>query len=268
MPTVSVKGRQIGYEEVGAGEPLILIHGAQSDRHQFNIFLPLLGDGIRAIAYDQRDTRENPYDGGSAYSIVDMAGDLADFLDAMGIAKAHVLGTSYGGMIAMAFAIHYPERVHSLVLAATTPSHTMTEPITQFGSEQRDPAAIERFMLENAITSEAIDSDPQLVADVKTAIRPGSPDAVARRLAAPRLADCRDDLHCIMAPTLVLHGQRDRIFSSRTAIWTAEHIKGSKLVLLPDAAHSLTLENRHPVSRMVREFVLDHPIKAAGNSAA
>src|SRR3546814_12592935 len=81
----------------------------------------------RAIAYDQRDTRENIYEGESPYTIYDLAQDCVDFLAAMGIEKAHVMGTSYGGTIAMMTAIHFPERVQSLVLAATTPSFAMTE---------------------------------------------------------------------------------------------------------------------------------------------
>src|SRR3546814_6573173 len=83
MATVSVNGRSIGYEESGYGDPLILIHGGQSDRHQFDLFRPLLGDRIRAIAYDQRDTRENIYEGESPYTIYDLAQDCVDFLAAM-----------------------------------------------------------------------------------------------------------------------------------------------------------------------------------------
>ena len=87
MATVSVNGRSVGYEESGSGEPLILVHGGQSDRYQFDLFRPLLGDGIRAIAYDQRDTRENIYEDVSPYTIHDLAQDCVDFLAAMGIEK-------------------------------------------------------------------------------------------------------------------------------------------------------------------------------------
>src|SRR3546814_4962623 len=111
MATVSVNGRSIGYEESGYGDPLILIHGGQSDRHQFDLFRPLLGDRIRAMAYDQRDTRENIYEGESPYTIYNLPQDCVDFLAAMGIEKAQVLGTSYGGPIAWMTRIHFLDGV-------------------------------------------------------------------------------------------------------------------------------------------------------------
>src|SRR3546814_2486126 len=107
MATVSVNGRSIGYEESGYGDPLILIHGGQSDRHQFDLFRPLLGDRIRAIAYDQRDTRENIYEGASSSTLYDLAQDRVDFLAAMGIETDHVMGPSYGASIAMMPAITF-----------------------------------------------------------------------------------------------------------------------------------------------------------------
>lgn len=259
MATVSVNGRSIGYEESGYGDPLILIHGGQSDRHQFDLFRPLLGDRIRAIAYDQRDTRENIYEGESPYTIHDLAQDCVDFLAAMGIDKAHVMGTSYGGTIAMMTAIHFPERVQSLVLAATTPSFAMAEPIVGQATAGRDASAIENFSLQHMIKPGAADSDVR-TAETREAIRPGPPAAVERRMSAARAHDCRGDLHRIVAPTLVVRGEEDPFISTATAAWTVDQIKDAKLVLVPEAGHSLTRHHREEVAPIIREFVLSHPI--------
>jgi pimeloyl-ACP methyl ester carboxylesterase len=258
MATISVNGRDIGYEESGSGEPLILIHGGMSDRHQFDLFRPLLGEGIRAIAYDQRDTRENVYEGAPPYTFRDLAEDCANFLTAMGIEKAHVMGTSYGGIIAMMTAIHFPERVQSLILSSTTPSFTMAEPLVAQATAGRDAAAIQRFSLEHMVTPGGADSDVR-AAEIKAATRPGPPEAVERRMSAARNHDCRDDLHRIKAPTLVLCGEEDPFISTATAAWTADQIKGAKLVLVPEAGHSLTRHHRQAASPIVREFVLSHP---------
>src|SRR3546814_14158751 len=75
----------------------------------------------------------------------------------MGIGKAHVMGTSYGGTIAMMTAIHFPERVQSLVLAATTPSFAMAEPIVSQATAGRDASAIENFSLQHMIKPGAAD---------------------------------------------------------------------------------------------------------------
>lgn len=272
MAIVSVNGRNIGYEESGSGEPLVLIHGGVSDRHQYDIFRPLLGDGIRAIAYDQRDTRENPYEGGS-YTIRDLAEDLANFLTAMGLDKAHILGHSYGGTIAMMAAIHFPERIQSVILAGTTPSVEMAEETvkgvlannakmnatTALAGEDREDTAMDQHLLPLGITQDKR-NDPQVLAEVKAVIRSGPPESLERRLMATVGHDCRDELHRITAPTMVLHGAQDLLADPEGAKLMAERIKGSKLVLLPDMGHSLTIQHRREVAPIVREFVLSHPI--------
>src|SRR3546814_17875810 len=99
----------------------------------------------------------------------------------MGIEKAHVMGTSYGGTIAMMTAIHFPERVQSLVLAATTPSFAMAEPIVSQATAGRDASAIENFSLQHMIKPGAADSDVR-TAETRAAIRTGPPAAVERRM--------------------------------------------------------------------------------------
>jgi 3-oxoadipate enol-lactonase len=272
MAIVTVDGRQIGYEESGSGEPLILIHGGVSDRHQYDIFRPLLGDGIRAIAYDQRDTRENPYEAGS-YNIRDLAKDLANFITAMGLERAHILGHSLGGTIAMTIAIDYPDRVQSVILAGTTPASMLTREAVQgvlannarmdeasaLAGDDRADTPMDGFLLPMGITKDK-HADPQVLAEVRAVIRPGTPASLERRLMATTDHDVRDELHRIAAPTLVLHGENDLLASADGARFMAERIKGSRLVLLPDTGHSLTIQHRREVAPIVREFVLRHPI--------
>jgi pimeloyl-ACP methyl ester carboxylesterase len=263
MATVIANGIKVPYEESGAGEPLVLIHGGQGDRHGYDFFRPLLGDGIRAIAYDQRDTRENPYTGGESYSIRDLAADCAAFISAMGLKKAHILGTSYGGLIAMTTAIHFPERIQSVILGATTPSYKMTEPLTTQATAERDAATIQRFMLLQSITLDAIDNDKLLVAEAMANVRPGPPESVARRMGAARQHDCVDELGRIKAPTLVLHGEEDPLISAKTATFLADHIKGAELKLRPRMRHGFILQERHEIAEIVRAFVLKNAINKA-----
>jgi 3-oxoadipate enol-lactonase len=105
----------------------------------------------------------------------------------------------------------------------------------------------------------ALDNDVR-AAEIKAATRPGPQEAVERRMLAARNHDCCDDLHRINAPTLVLRGEEDPFVSTATAAWTAEQIKGARLVLVSEAGHSLTLYDRQAVAPIVREFVLSHPI--------
>src|SRR3546814_16152294 len=78
-------------------------------------------------------------------------------------------------------------------------------------------------------------------------------------MSAARANDCRGDLHRIVAPTLVVRGEEDPFISTATAAWTVDHINDAKLVLVPEAWHSL---KRHPCaggSPITRTFVLIHP---------
>ena len=262
MAIITANEIDIRYTESGAGEPLVLIHGGQSDRCQFDVFRPLLGEGIRAIAYDQRDSPQTPYEL-RAYSMQDHAEDCAAFLTALGLEKAHLMGESYGGAVAMVTAISFPGRVQSLILAATTPSWTMAEPIVEQAVAELDPGAIERAMLERAITPSAIDDDPILVNEIRAAFRPRSPEATGRRMSAIRQHDCRDRLSEIQAPTLILHGDEDPLISAKTAEWTAEHIRGAHLALLPGSRHGLTFQHRRRTAELVRSFVLENSLYEA-----
>src|SRR5690606_36417624 len=140
------------------------------------------------------------------YGFHDHAQDCVDFMNAMGIEKAHVMGTSYGGMIAMTTAIDFPERVHSLILSSTTASFEMAEPLaTQATSSERSADEIQQFSMQHMVTAGTVDREAKM-AETKAAVRPGPPEAVARRMAAARGHDVRGDLHRIKAATMVLVG--------------------------------------------------------------
>src|SRR3546814_2170792 len=168
------------------------------------------------------------------------------------------MGTSYGGTIAMMTAIHFPERVQSLVLAATTPSFAMAEPIVRQATAGRDASAIENFSLQHMIKPGDADSDVR-TAETRAAIRPGPPAAVERRMSAARAHDCRGDLHRIVAPNLVVRGEEEPFISTATAAWTVDHIKAAQHVLVLEAGNGPTRHHRDGVAPIIRDFVLSHP---------
>lgn len=244
--------------ESGSGEPLVLVHGGEGDRHQFDLFRPLLGDGVRALAYDQRDTPDNPYAGQAAYSMRDLASDYVAFIRSLGLERAHVLGTSYGGVVAMTIAIHFPDSVQSLILACTTPSYKLIEPPTVEVTSRADPDTIVRILIEQEIPRELLENDPRLADEIRATIRPGAADGVERRMAAARAHEARDELRLIKAPTLVLHGEDDPFVKPELAVLMAEQIPGAELEIFPGVRHSLTTTHRRATAPRVRKFVLEH----------
>src|SRR5579883_117856 len=207
MPVVKINDIRIYYEIHGAGEPVVLIAGLNSDHGMYRGILPLLAPHYQVIVFDNRgvggtDKPDIPY------SIEMMAEDTAGLLNALGIQQAHILGTSMGGRIAAALVLRYPQMVRSLVLVSTA--------LTRRGSSTSQARRLLPLQLKT----------PMLRS-------PYSHYALRRQLEASRSYDCMDRLGEIQVPTLILHGQRDRL----TPLWLAEEvhrgIRGSQMLVFP-----------------------------------
>lgn len=245
----------LSFDETGRGEPLILLHGSNSDRRQFRSFTPLLGDGIRAIATDQRDSPDSPC-APAPYGMEDHAHDLAHFLDERALDEAHIFGASYGGAVAMTFAILHPHRVKSLILAVTGSERSRFHTPDLSAIRNDDPDAVRRFMLEAVISPEAIDNDPDLVAEVNAVLLIREPDAFARRAAAIDPHDMTARLGEITAPVLVLAGEHDPIVPAAEARDMALAIPRARFEMLAGSRHGITIQHRERTAKIVREFVL------------
>jgi pimeloyl-ACP methyl ester carboxylesterase len=115
--TASVNGATLAYREQGEGESVVFVHGSPDDLRSWKQQLPGIGASYRAIAYSRRYARPNedipPDVDDQTLPHVD---DLVAFLRVMGAAAAHLVGHSWGGLIALMAAIRHPQVVRSLVL--------------------------------------------------------------------------------------------------------------------------------------------------------
>jgi 3-oxoadipate enol-lactonase len=247
-------GRTTLYETSGTGTPLVLIHGAESARGQFDDFMPALAPGIRAISYDQRDTAPDDV-GNEQYDIGLLADDLAEFLTALGVPAAHVLGTSFGGAVAQHFALRHPERVRSLTLAATFAS---AAPLTAFAARTtgKTPQEMAVVMGESGVSPQAAAADTGLPGRLQAALVVRAPAQQARRRHALLAHDVESRLAAITAPTLVVHGTDDPIVPFSSAETIAALIPGAALVPLEGGRHAVSLEFRDRLAGLVSEFVL------------
>jgi pimeloyl-ACP methyl ester carboxylesterase len=118
MPIARLEGININYKVEGQGDPLVFIAGFSSQRNSFISQVGLFRKHFKVITFDNRGVGKSSKPAGP-YSTRMMADDIIKLLDYLKIDKAHIVGTSMGGMIAQELAINYPHRILKLVLAFT-----------------------------------------------------------------------------------------------------------------------------------------------------
>jgi pimeloyl-ACP methyl ester carboxylesterase len=252
----------IYWDEAGEGEPVLLIMGLGSSRAVWHRIRPALATQYRTIAFDNRGVGESDVPAGP-YSMREMAADAVAVMGAAKIASAHVLGLSMGGMIAQELALQYPDRVRSLILACTSPggkNAVQADPdvlsvVTSFTSTSPE-AGTEAFvpLLHAAGTARTrIDEDLAL----RRKWYP-SADGYRGQLQAIRGWEAFSRLHQIRVPTLVIHGDCDRLIPTRNGEILAERIPGAKLVLLPQAGHVFLTDQPERSQTEIIGFLSQH----------
>ena len=258
MPFVENQGAKIYWDEQGSGEPLLLIMGLSYPSCMWHRTRPALAKGYRTIALDNRGVGQSDAPPG-VYSIALMASDAAAVLSAAGIETSHVFGVSMGGMIAQEFALQYPKRVRSLILGCTTaggPHAVKAEPaalqtlMRQDLTPEESKEAIIPFIYDAATPRERIDEDMA----IRMKWYP-SPQGYAGQLQGIFGWEAHSRIAQITAPTLVVHGETDRLIPSANAQLIAERIPAAKLVLIPHASHIFETDQPGAANHAILEFL-------------
>src|SRR5712691_12441450 len=136
MSVAKVGTIELYYDEHGSGDPLLLVMGLAADSAAWMFQVPDFARHHRTIVFDNRGVGRSAKPPGP-YTIHEMADDAAGLLDALDIARAHIVGVSMGGMIAQELALRHPQRVRGLVLACTFPEPDVeVERQREFGMTQ------------------------------------------------------------------------------------------------------------------------------------
>lgn len=215
---------KLAWERHGAGAPLLLIHGLGYARWGWEPVLPGLADRFDVILFDNRGIGESDAPPGP-YTAADMAADAIQVLDEAGVERAHVVGTSLGGMIAQELALAHPERVDRLVLACTTPGGPKGHPMPQITvslmaeAATLEPAVALRRFVENALAPPTVAAHPELVERIMQhrLATAQAPAAWAAQATAGATFDAYDRLGGLAVPTLVQHGDEDVVVDPRNA---------------------------------------------------
>ena len=247
-------------EELGEGEPLLLIAGLGQGLWAWRYVVGPLAKGWRTIAYDARGTGRSPRLAG-ACSIRGFADDAAEILAGR---RAHVAGLSMGGYVALTLALERPELVRSLVLAGTGaggPDRVPRPPEVRDAFDAALSLPYDQFVratLHFAFAPGWTERNPERMEEIVAARleHPAGFDTIAAHAdACYRYYAEGVEVERIRAPALVVHGDADRIVPLENGRALAARLPNAQYVELPGAGHNLPLEDPETFSRLVEDFL-------------
>lgn len=264
---VTVDGRRLAYEEISPPEPVgavLLLCGIGAKRQGWYKQLPVLGARFRTLALDYRDVGDSD-EVTEPYSIGDVAEDVRELMQALGIKRASLIGISMGGFVALELAVRHPDLVDKLILVVTSaggPTHVSTSPEIMrllLPAEEEDVETGEgaRRVCSAVAAPRWAERHPE---EIETFVeiarhRPMTRAAYLRQLAANRGHDVSGELGRIGAPTLVIHGDVDPLVPVENGRLLAERIGGARLIVYTDTGHIPEVERADEFNRDLVAFL-------------
>ena len=224
---------ELHYREQGSGCPLVLLHGNGEDGSYFEHQIERFSKRFRVIALDTRGHGGSPR-GSAPFTFGQFADDLLDFVDRQGIPRAHFLGFSDGGIIALLFALGHPERVNRLVLNGANLFPDGVEP----GLRARIREKHERYRANAPYEDPAVQRKYELV-----------------RLMAEEPQIDPEELAALAVPTLVIAGEDDMIEDAHTRLIHAS-LPNAQLAIIP-GDHFIAHDNPEAFNEAVERFLLE-----------
>jgi proline iminopeptidase len=275
---IDVNGTRLFLRIAGTGEPIIIVHGGPGMSHDYLApqLIELLAKDYQLVFYDQRASgRSSGVDDTASLTISHFVSDLDMLRQRLKIDRLNLLGHSFGGLLAMYYAISHPDHVNKLLLIDTSPASwelnfpyfrkTIAERQTEQDRQElntlklkndftTNPAVMDRYL---KIYFKPFFKDPALSQQLSLGIDKNwishfnvTNDAVWNNLGH---YDIHDKLKYIKASTLVMHGDYS-VISIDGAKAIASHIPNSKLVILKDVGHFPYIEAPKEFSSAIKAF--------------
>ena len=265
-------GVDISYVEQGdpAGTPVVFLHGVTDSWHSFERVLPLLPPDVHAFALSQRGHGDSSRPA-SGYSLSDMAGDLAAFLDVVRLQRAIIVGHSMGASVAQRFAIDHPDRTSGLVLMGAFATYRepdfeafvrtsilpLTDPIDADFAREWQLSTLAQEM-------DAAHLDTVVVETLKV------PAFVwhATFTGFIERGDCTSELTSVTAPALLIRGERDSYVSTAAQESLLQVLPHAKLITYEGHGHACHWENPERFVNDLVLFLTSHRASASATASA
>jgi pimeloyl-ACP methyl ester carboxylesterase len=269
---VIVDGQPVNTIELGAGPPLVFVHGLSGSWPNWLEQLPVFAAERRVLTLDLPGFGHSPM-AAEKISISGYARLLDRLFEKLGIDAAAIVGNSMGGFIAAELAIAFPQRVERLVLVSAAGISTFGDPrsLRALPTLRRLDRILTWYLAWMASKSELVTARPRL-RDATMSVVVRHPSRLSAALAAEQLRgagkpgftqaleanltyDFRDRLPEIACPTLIVWGERDRVIPARDADVFAELIPNSRKVVMEDTGHLPMLERPTEFNALLKEFL-------------
>lgn len=259
LETVQVDDIEMAYKVLGQGEPLVMIPGLSATMDVWAPrFLEDLSSRFRVILFDSRGMGETS-EGSEEFTIDRFADDLAGLLDALEIEKAHVLGWSMGGDVALAFAVRHPEKLDRLIVYAGDcggAQRVFTAEVYRELEMLADPNLDPSESFSILFPEGWMESHPDYWKDFTNITETSSPENIKKQSDAYiNWEGVYDQLPNISRPTLIATGTEDISTPPENSTILAASIPGSWLVRFEGAGHGLMYQYPDEFAQIIIDFV-------------
>lgn len=263
MSRIRVNGADLHYEEQGSGpETIVFAHGLLWSGRMFDAQVAALKDRYRCITFDFRGQGQSEVTRGG-YDMDTLAEDAAALLGALGAAPCHFAGLSMGGFVAMRLGARRPELIRSLILMETSADPEPAENVPRYRQLGRVARLIgfgpvaprvmpimfgRTFMTDAARAAERREWQRRMAANHRAGIIRALKGVMERQ-------GIYEEIEHITAPTLVIVGEQDVATVPEKARRIAARIPGARLVMIPDAGHTSSVEQPAAVTAAISAFL-------------
>jgi pimeloyl-ACP methyl ester carboxylesterase len=262
-------GADLSYVEQGRGAPVVFVHGAVGDLRFWEPQREAFARQHRFVAYTYRYHGTAPWtDGGKLYSSKTHAADLAAFISGLKAGPVHLVGLSYGGLLAAMVAISQPELIQTLTLAEPALFALLQgQPDAKPALDEWGKGALPMIeamkagdslkatkLLSALVHGEPPDSFDKLPPELRQMLTDNARTLPLLFGAETFSIDC-ESLRGVKAPTLLVHGERTPAIFSKTNEAVARCIPGSRAAVVSNASHTMSYQNASGFNRTVLDFI-------------
>ncbi len=264
--TVAAGAIDTNFHEAGEGLPVLLIHGSGpgvTAWANWRTVIPVLSEKFHVIAPDMVGFgyTARPHD--ATYTLEFWVKHALDFLDALEVDRAHIVGNSFGGALALALAIRAPDRIDRLVLMGSAGLEFDLTPGLEAVWGYKPAVENMRRLVDLFTYDKKYLTEDLVKMRFEASIRPGYQESYSRMFPAPRqngiaaLASPEEMIAALTAETLIVHGRDDRVIPLASSYRLHQLISRSELHVFGRCGHWTQIEHSARFCRLVADFLSD-----------